>query len=264
MPDLTSLTLPKFSELWQSTLDWSPSQLQQTQFQQLLTQICELNQKVNLTRITSPEAFWEKHLWDSLWGVRPWLSDREKHNVMPESSRDPSLEVIDIGSGGGFPGCPIAIAFPSWQVTLLDSTHKKISCLKTLCQTLPLANVTALCDRAETLGRDARYRETFDLAAIRAVGSSSTCAEYALPFLKVGGMAVLYRGQWSAEEEQILQETLSILGAELSCLSTTTTPLTQGQRHCLYLRKIKVTSPSYPRSNGLPSKYPLGTANSVG
>jgi 16S rRNA (guanine527-N7)-methyltransferase len=245
--------LPELADLWQTTLGWSPSSQQQQQFQRLLTQVLELNQTVNLTRITDSEAFWEKHLWDSLWGIKDWLVPEPKFPPL-----EPSLNVIDIGTGGGFPGCPAAIACPNWQITLLDSTRKKIACLETLCQTLPLKNATAICDRAETLGQNPNYREHYDRVLIRAVGPASTCAEYALPFLKVGGTAVLYRGQWSLAEEQILARALRHLDADLVETQVSNTPLTQAQRHCLYLQKSRITNVSYPRQNGLPSKYPLG------
>jgi 16S rRNA (guanine527-N7)-methyltransferase len=254
---LPHLMLPEYIELWQSTIAWSPSSLQQAQFQQLLTELYLLNQSVNLTRITDPEAFWEKHLWDSLWGVSPWLTADATFKATPLPANQP-IRVIDIGTGGGFPGYPVAIAFPNWQVTLLDSTHKKVACLKTLCQNLPLTNAYPVCDRAEALGQKSSDRAAFDLALVRAVGPVSSCAEYALPLLKIGGTAVLYRGQWSTEEEQILQKALKQLGGELLELRSTTTPLTHGQRHGLYLRKVYSTSPTYPRKEGLPAKYPLG------
>jgi 16S rRNA (guanine527-N7)-methyltransferase len=251
MPERSSLMLPNLPEVWQNTLSWSPTEPQQEQFQALLTQLSALNEGVNLTRITSPEAFWEKHLWDSLWGVQPWLNE-------PPNEVLNGLRVIDIGTGGGFPGIPVAIAFPSWQLTLLDSTRKKITCLDTLCQTVPITNAHPVCDRAEVLAHCKGDRAAYDIALIRAVGSVSCCAEYALPFLKVGGTAVVYRGQWSLEEEQALQRALLQLGGELSDLRTTTTPLTQGQRHCLYLHKTQPTASTFPRKTGLPAQHPLG------
>jgi 16S rRNA (guanine527-N7)-methyltransferase len=262
LPDLRlpDLMLPIYTELWQSTIGWSPSPSQQAQFQQLLTELYVLNQSVNLTRITDPEAFWEKHLWDSLWGVAPWLTADPTCKATPLLAHQPA-RVIDIGTGGGFPGCPVAIAFPEWQVTLLDSTHKKVTCLKILCQNLSLTNARSVCDRAEVVGQRTGERATYDLALVRAVGPVSSCAEYALPLLKIGGTAVLYRGQWSTEEEQILQKALNPLGGELLELRSTTTPLTHGQRHGLYLHKAHATSPSYPRREGLPAKYPLGTVS---
>jgi 16S rRNA (guanine527-N7)-methyltransferase len=263
MSEPFSLTLPTFEDVWQSTLQWSPTQGQQAQFQALLTQLCALNAGVNLTRITSPEAFWEKHLWDSLWAIQPWLN----------APLHP-LRIIDIGTGGGFPGIPVAIAAHQtsdqtqlsdlpWQVTLLDSTRKKIACLATLCQTLPLVNAHPVCDRAETLGRRKGDRATYDMALIRAVGPVSSCAEYTLPFLKVGGTAILYRGQWSLEEEQTLQQALLELGGILTEIRDTTTPLTQAQRHCVYIRKEKSTPATFPRQVGLPTQHPLGLQHSA-
>jgi 16S rRNA (guanine527-N7)-methyltransferase len=254
MSELSTLTLPSFLDIWQSTLNWCPSPSQQAQFQLLLTELTALNAGVNLTRITSPEAFWEKHLWDSLWGIQPWLN----------AALTP-LRMIDIGTGGGFPGIPVAIAacpeptaHPLWEVTLLDSTRKKITCLETLCQSLSLINAHPVCDRAETLARQKGDRASYDLALIRAVGSVSSCAEYTLPFLKVGGTAVIYRGQWSQEEEQTLQQALLKLGGTLTEVRHTTTPLTQAQRHCLYLEKGQITPGSFPKKVGVPTQHPLG------
>jgi 16S rRNA (guanine527-N7)-methyltransferase len=259
MSESSSLILPSFLEIWQSTLNWSPTGPQQAQFQSLLTELSILNAGVNLTRITSPEAFWEKHLWDSLWGIQPWLNAP----LTP-------LRVIDVGTGGGFPGIPMAIAShpesaahpacdqPLWQVTLLDSTRKKITCLETLCQALSLVNAHPMCDRAEILGRKKGDRASYDMALIRAVGPVSSCAEYTLPFLKVGGTAIIYRGQWSQEEEQTLQQALIQLGGTLTEVRNTTTPLTQAQRHCLYLCKDQPTPATFPRQVGLPTQHPLG------
>ncbi len=247
MSESPSLLLPECLDLWQQTLGWSPAPSQQSQFQALLSQLCDLNRTVNLTRITDPDAFWEKHLWDSLWGIQPWLNQEET-----------ALNVIDIGTGGGFPGFPAAIAQSLWHVTLLDSTRKKVVCLEHLAQGLALAKVHPVCDRAETLGQTPGYRGNFDIALVRAVGPVSTCAEYAIPFLKVGGTAVLYRGQWSTEEEQVLRRALPLLGSELVDLRTTVTPLTQAQRHCLYLRKLQRTSSQFPRKVGVPTQIPLG------
>jgi 16S rRNA (guanine527-N7)-methyltransferase len=247
MSECFSLTLPSFQDVWQNTLNWVPSEQQQAQFQSLLTQLCALNTGVNLTRITSPEAFWEKHLWDSLWGIQSWL------NGLPNP-----LRAIDVGTGGGFPGIPVAIAFPDWRLTLLDSTRKKVTCLDTLCQTVPIANAYPVCDRAEALGHRKGDRATYDLALIRAVGPVSSCAEYTIPFLKVGGTAVIYRGQWSLEEEQVLQRALLQLGGELAELRKATTPLTHAQRHCLYIHKVRPTPADFPRKVGLPTQHPLG------
>jgi 16S rRNA (guanine527-N7)-methyltransferase len=221
--------LPAHFDLWEKTLDWQPTSQQQDQFQRLYELILEGNQRLNLTRITDPEDFWEKHLWDSLSGIAP-------HLVESELANSSDWKVIDIGTGGGFPGLPVAIARPDWQVTLLDSTHKKMAFLADLLPELGLQNVSLICDRAENLHRSAQDLE-FDLALVRAVGSSDRCAEYALPLLKPGGLAILYRGQWSEAEAQSLQPIVQKLESSIESIQSWLTPLKQSSRHCLYLRK---------------------------
>lgn len=245
---------------WLQTLSWHPSPTQLAQFDHLYQAITLGNQTLNLTRILQPEAFWEKHLWDSLWAIQPHLSPPSPPADPPPLLDIPlrdRVQVIDIGTGGGFPGIPVAIAHPTWEVTLLDATHKKITFLQTLCQILDLPQVKTHCDRAETTGHDPNYRDQFDLALIRAVASPNVCAEYALPFLKPNGIAILYCGQWSTEDIPLLNQALALLGGHLHTLRHTQTPLTQSQRHCLYLRKTQPTPPTYPRAIGKPMRKPL-------
>lgn len=221
--------LPEFKEIWQDTLEWFPSEQQQQQFEQLYQGILVGNRQCNLTRITEPEAFWEKHLWDSLRGIIP---------LGLESSTTASF--LDIGTGAGFPGFPCAIALPYTTVTLLDSTGKKIAYLNTLISELQFSRVKTLLGRAETLGKQPSQRSKYDFALLRAVASASVCAEYAFPFLKVGGTAVLYRGRWTKEEAESLNLTLNQLGGYLEKIETFATPLTAGERNCLYLKKTSM------------------------
>ena len=225
--------LPEMTQIWLQTLKWQPTAEQQRQFQQLYELILAGNRQLNLTRITDPIDFWEKHLWDSLRGVL-FLEN-------PSPSPSPLLKTqrcIDIGTGAGFPGMPIAIALPHWQVTLLDSTRKKITFLDTLIQQLGLSNVTTSIGRAEQISKQSPHQHNYDIAVIRAVGSASVCAEYALPFLKIGGLAILYRGNWTAEEGELLQPTIEQLGGQVESIEAFATPLSQSVRHCLYLRKV--------------------------
>lgn len=218
--------LPDLNIIWQQTLGWQPNAEEKAQFEQLYRQILKGNRELNLTRITSPRDFWEKHLWDSLAGVISELIDSEQPH-----------QAIDIGTGAGFPGIPVAIAFPHWQVTLLDSTRKKVNFLNHLYTSLALNNIDTLAARAEEIHRDTQFQHSYDLALVRAVGSASVCAQYALPLIKAGGLAILYRGHWSELEDKQLTDTVSGLDAQIEAVKELSTPLSQSTRHYLYLRK---------------------------
>jgi len=211
----------KFSPYWQQTLNWQPTAEQEQQFQQVYELVLEGNKIQNLTRITAPEDFWEKHLWDSLRGVLPMWEQK-------------NLQVIDIGTGAGFPGIPIAIAHPSWQLTLLDSRLKKTAFIDDLIQTMPLSNASSLTGRAEQLNYVGTHSRKYDLALVRAVGSSDLCANYAMPFVKKGGLVILYRGQWSDLEQQELTQALS-KSVKINQVEQFHTPLSASIRHCVYL-----------------------------
>ena len=242
--------LPDLADLWQETLNWQPEADQQAQFQKFYGLILESNQQLNLTRITEPSEFWEKHLWDSLRGIMRLLKSPLTPNVS-------SFQAIDIGTGAGIPGVPVAIVRPDWTVTLLDSTRKKISFVQNAVETLKLENIKTVIDRVEQIGHDRYHREHYDLALIRAVATASVCAEYALPLLKVGGVALLYRGQWTTEEAQGLALAVEQLGGTIEATDGFVTPLTQSTRHCLYLRKVTPTPTTFPRTIGIPTQDPL-------
>lgn len=223
------ILLPEMTDLWQQTLNWQPTEQQQQQFQHLYELILVGNSQFNLTRIVEPREFWEKHLWDSLRPILPLLAQKQ----------DSVVKAIDIGTGAGFPGIPVAIALPTTTVTLLDSTRKKITFLDTVIEQLNIPNAYALTSRAEIISTQPEHHQTYDLATIRAVGSAAICAEYTLPFLKSGGLAILYRGNWTEEEQAVLQSTVDRLDGAIASIDSFTTPLTQSIRHCIYLRRVR-------------------------
>ncbi|MEM8829696.1 MAG: 16S rRNA (guanine(527)-N(7))-methyltransferase RsmG [Cyanobacteria bacterium P01_G01_bin.19] len=239
--------LPKMNPIWQQTLNWQPDTRQEQLFQQVYQEIWAGNKIQNLTRITEPEDFWEKHLWDSLSGI---VGLETKDLEKPQ-------EIIDIGTGAGFPGIPLAIAFLNWKITLLDSTRKKITFVNDTIAKLGLKNATGIIARAESLGRIPGDRQSYDIATVRAVSKASVCAEYALPLVKIGGLAILYRGHWSQSDTNSLRSAAGKLGAKIELIYPWETPLSQGVRHCIYLRKHSGTPKQYPRDVGIPDKQPL-------
>jgi 16S rRNA (guanine527-N7)-methyltransferase len=246
---LSIANLPKMAEIWQKTLNWQPTNLQENQFQQLYQLIIAGNRQINLTRITEPEEFWEKHLWDSLRGIAP------KQIFIP--GIDKGKRIIDIGTGAGFPGLPIALIFPNSQVTLLDSTGKKINFIETVLSALALNNAKTLLGRAEEIGQQYEHRQNYDVAVIRAVGNVSVCAEYSLPLVRKGGLAIIYRGTWSEAENESLETAVEQLGGVVELIEEFSTPLSNSMRHCLYLRKVTNTPISFPRGVGIPSQKPI-------
>jgi 16S rRNA (guanine527-N7)-methyltransferase len=277
--DLTSPSLPllpEFTSIWQETLDWQPTSEQVAQFQLLYKLIIEGNRQLNLTRITDPKDFWEKHLWDSLRGIQPLLVKAmeakgiegvekiEGGNTYLSASASPtsptpfiSPTIIDIGTGAGFPGIPCALALPNSTSYLLDSTRKKIVFIEQILGELNLSNVKTITARAEEIGQQRSHRKRYDVALIRAVSSVTVCAEYALPLLKQGGLAVVYRGTWTDEENIALENAMQELGGKIESIDQFKTPLSESDRTCLYLRKIAPTPPMYPRQIGIPTQQPL-------
>jgi 16S rRNA (guanine527-N7)-methyltransferase len=237
--------LPTMVKLWQETMNWQPTDRQQSQLQSLYNEVIIANQQLNLTRITQPEEFWEKHLWDSLRGVGDLINHPD------------ALQVIDIGTGAGFPGLPLAISRPDWQLTLVDSTAKKVGFIESIAPELGLTNVRPIVSRIEELGQNRSHRHRSDLALIRAVAAANICAEYALPLVKVGGTAILYRGNWTEEEATSLELAVAKLGGEISKIDRFTTPISYSIRHCIWLHKTTDTHPYYPRAIGIPTQKPL-------
>ncbi len=227
-----------------STLGIELTDKQVEQFIQYFEILVEWNKVMNLTGITEYEEVVEKHFVDSLSLV----------NVLNLQTRE---TVIDIGTGAGFPGIPLKIAFPHLKITLLDSLNKRIKFLNTVIETLGLENIETIHGRAEDFAKQAEYREQYDLCVSRAVANLSTLSEYCLPYVKVGGMFVPYKSGEIDEEVKNASKAISILGGKNVDTVKFQLPGTDIGRSFVKIEKIKSTAKKYPRKAGLPSKEPL-------
>lgn len=208
-----------------------------------LDEVLRANEQFNLTAVRDPETAWTKHILDSLEGARTQLfADAKK--------------VIDIGTGPGFPGAILAIAHPHLEVTLLESIGKKCRFLEEAARK-HAPNAGVLCARAEEAAHNSKWREAFDIATARAVGSFTEVCELALPFVEVGGSALLWRGQNAPEEVDSSRRALHKLGGEARVLKSYRLPCHELEYYLVQVNKQKRTPPQFPRRVGLPKQKPL-------
>lgn len=226
------------------TLGIRLTDVQKRQFDRYYELLIEWNRVMNLTGITEYDEVNLKHFTDSLTIVRI----KEMKNVST---------MIDVGTGAGFPGIPIKIAFPHIKVTLLDSLNKRIKFLNQIVEELELNDVVTLHGRAEDYAKKEEYREQFDLCASRAVANLSTLSEYCLPFIKKGGCFVSYKSADSDEEIKMSEKALDILGGKIEKIDKFTLPGSDMGRALVMIEKVKNTPWKYPRKAGVPSKEPL-------
>ncbi len=212
------------------------------QFEKYMDGILEWNKNINLTAITEKDEFVLKHYVDSVLGVN-----------LPEY--DTAKKIIDVGTGGGFPGIPLAIVSPDKNFVLADSLNKRLKVINTLTDECGILNVETVHGRAEELARKKDMREKFDLCVSRAVANMSVLLEYCLPFIKTGGYLLAYKGPDAEKEIEAASKALKVLGGKVNRIEKVSL---DGYNHnIVVIEKIKSTDKKYPRKAGTPTKEPI-------
>ena len=227
-----------------SDLGLSCSEKQMRQFEEYMSGILKWNEKVNLTRITDRDESTIKHSIDSL----VCCNYAEYTNAKM---------IIDVGTGAGFPGIPLAILSPEKDFVLMDSLNKRLKIIDELCEKVGISNVTTVHARAEELARNKQHREKYDLCVSRAVANMAVLAEYCLPFIKVGGFLLAYKGPEAADEAGTAAHALKILGGEILDIRDAKLSAYEISHKIIVIKKVKCTASKFPRKAGTPSKEPL-------
>lgn len=210
-------------------------------YYELLT---EWNSFMNLTAITEYEDVLKKHFVDS-------VSLIQAVDVRKE------FTLIDVGTGAGFPGLALKIAYPELKVTLLDSLQKRIQFLDAVIEKLGLEGIETIHGRAEDFAKPQKLRESFDLCVSRAVANLSTLSEYCLPFVKVGGYFIPYKSEKIAQEKEEAKKALELLGGKFERQVEFMLPSSDIYRNLFVIKKVKETPKKFPRKAGLPAKEPI-------
>ncbi len=207
--------------------------------------LLDWNHRMNLTGITDPAEIAVKHYLDSL-------------SLLRVVSRFDGMRLIDVGTGAGFPGLVLAIVFPRLQVTLMDSTGKKLRFIEHVGDALGLSNIHTLHARAEDAGRHkSSHREAYDIVTARAVAPMPALMEYTLPLAKPDGQVIAMRGTDAFDETNAAARAIDVLGGELFTIEEIMLPTLTNPRYLVVIDKIESTPRRYPRNAGIPTRDPL-------
>lgn len=222
------------------------SDKQLEQFIQYYELLVEWNSFMNLTAITEFDEVMKKHFTDSISLIHalPDLKDKE-------------YNIIDVGTGAGFPGIPLKIMFPHLNITLLDSLNKRVKFLNAVIEKLELTHMKAIHGRAEDMAKPGILRETFDICVSRAVANLATLSEYCIPFVKTGGYFISYKSEKIAEEYENAKEAIKVLGGKYEKQVEFKLPDSDIYRNLFIIKKDKQTPGGFPRKAGTASKEPI-------
>ena len=223
------------------------SDQQAGQFAAYAALLVRWNEVMNLTSITDFDEIVEKHFLDSLaLGIQPVFSQEVWNG-----------NLVDVGTGAGFPGIPLKICFPNLKVTLMDSLNKRVNFLNQVIGELGLKKIQAIHGRAEELAQNPAYREQYGLCVSRAVAALPILAEYCLPFVRKGGSFVAYKSGQVEEELESGKKAIKVLGGSIQKAEKFVLPGTELSRSLIVIRKVDRTPQKYPRRAGTPAKQPL-------
>jgi 16S rRNA (guanine527-N7)-methyltransferase len=218
------------------------NELQVNQFSEYRRLLQEWNKVMNLTAVDDDEGILQRHFLDSC-------------QLLLACEIKPDMKIIDVGTGAGFPGLPIAIV-TGCHATLLDALNKRIHFLETVCENAKINHIECIHGRAEDIGKNIEYREQYDYAVARAVANLTVLMEYTIPFVKVGGALIAHKATQSDAEIDNAKEAMKLLGCELEKKIVLSTE-DNVDRTLIIIRKISETPQKYPRKSGIPLKRPL-------